>query len=134
MNTVLFGVEPICTTFSDKTVPIPTDRVDRQFKASAPNRLRIHVFQITKTEDLEGHQSRHFSPRQSPVADDRHQQQAPRLRSGPIEASCSGAVTLHTRGFRRLPLLENSLPNRHAAGLGRQQQTIQLVVCHAIEQ
>ena len=33
--------KPVRTTFSDKAAPSPLDRVNRQFKAPAPNRLRV---------------------------------------------------------------------------------------------
>jgi len=36
--------KPIRTTFSDKSAPSPLDRVNRQFKAPAPNRLWVSDF------------------------------------------------------------------------------------------
>jgi transposase InsO family protein len=36
--------KPIRTTFSDKTAPSPLDRVNRHFKAPAPNRLWVSDF------------------------------------------------------------------------------------------
>ena len=36
--------KPIRTTFPDKTAPSPLDRVKRQFKAAAPNRLWVSDF------------------------------------------------------------------------------------------
>lgn len=36
--------KPIRTTFADKTAPSPLDRVNRQFKAHAPNRLWVSDF------------------------------------------------------------------------------------------
>ncbi|WP_244479299.1 IS3 family transposase, partial [Rhizobium sp. Leaf384] len=41
--------KPICTTFSDKTAPSPLDRVNRQFKAPAPNRLWVSDFTYVAT-------------------------------------------------------------------------------------
>ena len=36
--------KPVRTTFSDKAAPSPLDRVNRQFKAPAPNRLWVSDF------------------------------------------------------------------------------------------
>lgn len=41
--------EPVRTTFSDKTAPTPLDRVNRQFKAPAPNRLWVSDFTFVAT-------------------------------------------------------------------------------------
>jgi len=41
--------KPIRTTFSDKTAPSPLDRVNRQFKAPAPNRLWVSDFTYVAT-------------------------------------------------------------------------------------
>lgn len=48
-STSLQGIirgKPIRTTFPDKTAPSPPDRVNRQFKAHAPNRLWSRHFMI----------------------------------------------------------------------------------------
>jgi putative transposase len=41
--------KPIRTTFPDKTVPSPQDRVNRQFRAPAPNRLWVSDFTYVAT-------------------------------------------------------------------------------------
>jgi putative transposase len=41
--------KPIRTTFSDKSAPSPLDRVNRQFKAPAPNRLWVSDFTYVAT-------------------------------------------------------------------------------------
>ena len=41
--------KPIRTTFSDKTAPSPLDRVNRHFKAPAPNRLWVSNFTYVAT-------------------------------------------------------------------------------------
>jgi len=41
--------KPIRTTFPDKTAPSPLDRVNRQFKAPAPNRLWVSDFTYVAT-------------------------------------------------------------------------------------
>lgn len=41
--------KPVRTTFSDKTVPSRLDRVNRQFKAPAPNRLWVSDFTYVAT-------------------------------------------------------------------------------------
>lgn len=41
--------KPLRTTFSDKTAPSPLDRVNRQFKAPAPNRLWVSDFTYVAT-------------------------------------------------------------------------------------
>ena len=41
--------KPIRTTFSDKAAPSPLDRVNRQFKAPAPNRLWVSDFTYVAT-------------------------------------------------------------------------------------
>lgn len=41
--------KPVKTTVSDKTAPSPLDRVNRQFKAPAPNRLRVSDFTYVAT-------------------------------------------------------------------------------------
>jgi transposase InsO family protein len=41
--------KPIRTTFPDKTAPSPLDRVNYQFKAPAPNRLRVSDFTYVAT-------------------------------------------------------------------------------------
>ena len=48
MQDVIRG-RPIRTTFSDTTAPSPLDRVNRQFKASAPNRLWVSDFTYVAT-------------------------------------------------------------------------------------
>ena len=41
--------KPVRTTFSDRTAPSPLDRVNRQFKAPAPNRLWVSDFTYVAT-------------------------------------------------------------------------------------
>ena len=41
--------KPVRTTFSDKAAPNPLDRVNRQFKAPAPNRLWVSNFTYVAT-------------------------------------------------------------------------------------
>ena len=41
--------KPVRTTISDKAAPCPLDRVNRQFKASAPNRLWVSDFTYVST-------------------------------------------------------------------------------------
>jgi transposase InsO family protein len=41
--------KPVRTTFSDKAAPSPLDRVNRQFKAQAPNRLWVSDFTYVAT-------------------------------------------------------------------------------------
>ncbi len=41
--------KPVRTTFSDKVAPSPLDRVNRQFKAPAPNRLWVSDFTYVAT-------------------------------------------------------------------------------------
>jgi putative transposase len=41
--------KPVRTTFSDKAAPSPLDRVNRQFKAPAPNRLWVSDFTYVAT-------------------------------------------------------------------------------------
>ncbi len=51
-STSLQGIirgKPVRTTFSDKAAPSPLDRVNRQFKAPAPNRLWVSDFTYVAT-------------------------------------------------------------------------------------
>jgi transposase InsO family protein len=41
--------KPVRTTISDKAAPCPLDRVNRQFKAPAPNRLWVSDFTCVST-------------------------------------------------------------------------------------
>jgi putative transposase len=41
--------KPVRTTFSDKAAPCPLDHVNRQFHASAPNRLWVSNFTYVST-------------------------------------------------------------------------------------
>jgi transposase InsO family protein len=45
LHSVLRG-KPVRTTISDKAAPCPLDRVNRQFKAPAPNRLWVADFSV----------------------------------------------------------------------------------------
>lgn len=50
--TELAGVirgKPVRTTFSDKAAPCPLDRVNRQFRAPAPNMLWVSDFTYVAT-------------------------------------------------------------------------------------